>query len=53
MDNLWLVEVTVTSEETGQGVEQLVKHLASLSEKLAPYVALHTPEERKINPPAS
>jgi hypothetical protein len=47
VDNLWLVEVTVTSDETPQNVESAVKMLASFSEKLSPYVTLHNPEERK------
>jgi hypothetical protein len=50
VDNLWLVEVTVTSDETEVGVTAAVKMIVSFSEKLSPYVTLHNPEERKVGP---
>jgi hypothetical protein len=50
VDNLWLVEVTVTGDETAVSVESAVKMLAAFSEKLSPYVTLHNPEERKVGP---
>uniref|UniRef100_A0A7S0MVK2 Uncharacterized protein n=1 Tax=Cryptomonas curvata TaxID=233186 RepID=A0A7S0MVK2_9CRYP len=50
VDNLWLVEVTVTGDETTMSVESAVKMLAAFSEKLFPYVTLHNPEERKVGP---
>ena len=50
VDNLWLVELTVTSDEAPASVESAVKTLVSFSEKLSPYVTLHNPEERKVGP---